>query len=158
MALLIDSPACGHCTQAERSTMIDCVMCITNEGTFKRFYLGNGHWCTIDNITLKMRSGRRLKRYAVCLDGHWCSDQYMNLKEARVKVGQLKEDFSMKPFKPLTIDQMREFAKQKGAEQAYNILLLGGYGFIEGTCKDYNDLLKEFERGFTHGAEDNKDC
>ena len=132
--------------------MLDCIMCITNEGILERFSLDGGHWCTIDRITLKMSSGKRLKRYAVCVDGHWKSNQQMSLKEARAEVELLKDDYSVKKFKPLTIDEMRRVAKEKGAEQAYNILLIGGYGFIEGTCKDYDELLKEFERGVVNAV------
>lgn len=128
--------------------MLDCVMCISNEGTFERGELSSGHWYTIDNITLKMSSGKRLKRYAVCLDGRWKSNQQMSLKEAREEVERLKRDFSTEKFKPIPIAEMRKLAKEVGTEQAYNILLIGGYGFIEGTCKDYDDLLKEFESGF----------
>ena len=62
-------------------------------------------------------------------------------------VEQLKHDYSRPVFKPLSIDSIRKYAKDNGAEQAYNLLLLGGYGFIEGTCRDYDELLKEFERG-----------
>ena len=127
--------------------MLDCIMCISNTGTFERGQLGKCHWYTIDNIVLKMASGKRLKRYAVCVDGRWKSDQQMTLREAREEVEKLKLDYSIPKFKPLTIAEMRQFAKEKVAEQAYNLLLLGGYGFIEGTCKDYDELLKEFESG-----------
>mgnify|MGYP007057696119 CR=1 FL=1 len=44
-----------------------------------------------------------------------------------------------KPFKPIPIAEMRNVAKEQGFEQAYNILLIGGYGFIEGTVKDYDE-------------------
>ena len=127
--------------------MLRCVMCITNNGTFERFDLGNGHRCTIDNITVKMSDGTRLKRYAVCLDGRWHSNQQLTLREARRMVEQHKQDFSKPVFKPIPIEEMRQIAREKGAEQAYNLLLLGGYGFIEGTCKDYDNLLAEFKRG-----------
>lgn len=52
-----------------------------------------------------------------------------------------------KPFKPIPIAEMRKVAKEQGFEQAYNILLIGGYGFIEGTVKDYDELLEEFRKG-----------
>lgn len=122
-------------------------MCITNEGTHERGELSKGHWYTIDDITLKMSDGRRLKRYAVCVDGRWESNQQMTLREARAEVERLKHEYSVPQFTPLSIAEMREIAAEKGAEQAYNLLLIGGYGFIEGTCKDYDELLKEFERG-----------
>ena len=50
-------------------------------------------------------------------------------------------------MKPLTADELREEAKAHGAEQAYNILLLGGYDAFEGTKAEYDELLKEFESG-----------
>ena len=72
--------------------MLDCIMCITNEGTFEKGRISSSKWYTIDNITLKMRSGKRLKRYAVCVNGRWNSDQQMSLREARAEVARLKEE------------------------------------------------------------------
>ena len=130
--------------------MLSCVMCVTNAGHLESGKLSKDHWYTIDNIIVKMSDGRRLKRYAVCVDGKWKSNQRMTLREARETVESLKRDYSRPAFTPLTIAQMREIAKKNGAEQAYNLLLLGGYGFIEGTCKDYDDLLNEFKMGMEH--------
>ena len=130
--------------------MLRCIMCVTNEGTFERGRLDAKHWYNIDRITLKMSDGKRLRRYAVGVDGSWNSSHQMTLREAREKVESLKHDYSRPVFTPLTVAQMREIAKAQGAEQAYNLLLLGGYGFIEGTCKDYDDLLKEFETDMKH--------
>lgn len=129
-------------------SQVQACISVTNEGTYERVLLPKGHVVTIDRLTLKMADGKRLRRYAVCLDGCWksCRDNEISLREARERVEMLKHDFSRPVFKPLTIDEMRQVAREKGAEQAYNLLLLGGYGFIEGTCKDYDDLLKEFER------------
>ena len=69
-----------------------CVMCITNEGTFEKGRISDSQWYTIDNITLKMSDGRRLKRYAVCVNGRWNSNLQMSLREARAEVARLKEE------------------------------------------------------------------
>ena len=69
-----------------------CIMCITNEGTFEKGRISNSEWYTIDNITLKMSDGKRLKRYAVCVNGRWKSNQQMTLREAREEVARLKEE------------------------------------------------------------------
>ena len=70
--------------------MLDCVMCITNKGVFERGRISDGAWYTIDLIELKTRFGRRLTRYAVCVNGRWKSDQQMTLREARAEVQRLK--------------------------------------------------------------------
>ena len=58
----------------------------------------------------------------------------------------------MRPkLKPLTAEELREEAKAHGAEEAYNILLLGGYGAFAGTKEEYDELLKEFESLFYWG-------
>lgn len=127
--------------------MIDgAIICITNEGIFEKGKLDAKNWYTIDRITLKTVDRKRLTRYAVCQNGRWISNQHMTLREAREFVERLKYDYSKPVFKPIPIDEMWKIAKEKGVEQAYNILLLGGYGFIEGTCKDYDELLHDFER------------
>ena len=72
--------------------MLDCIMCISNTGILERGWIGDGHWYTIDNIVLKMKSGKRLKRYAVCVDGCWKSNQQMTLREARAEVSRLQEE------------------------------------------------------------------
>ena len=128
-------------------SQVQAVIGITNEGIHERFNLPHGHVVTIDRLTLKLTDGKRLRRYAVCVDGRWRSapDNELTLREARERVEQIKHDYSRPTFKPLTIDEMRQIAEDKGTEQAYNLLLLGGYGFIEGTCKDYDDLLAEFK-------------
>lgn len=35
-----------------------------------------------------------------------------------------------------------EYGKENGFDQAYNILLLGGYDFFDGDCEEYDDLLQ----------------
>ena len=127
-------------------------MCITNEGVLERGTLDKTHWYTLDRITLKMSDGSRLKRYAVCVNGTWHSNQQMTLREARAHIEQLKHDYSRPVFKPITADGMREYAKQHGNRAAHDLLLLGGYGCLEGTCRDYDELLKEFQSGVAdHG-------
>ena len=73
-------------------TNLCCIMCISNDGILERHELGNGHWCTIDKITLKLSDGRRLRRYAVCENGRWKSNQQMTLREARSEVERLKQE------------------------------------------------------------------
>ena len=130
-------------------SMIDCIMCVTNEGTFDRGRFEDGIPWTIDNITLKMASGKRLRRYSVCVNGCWSSNDLMSLREARAKVSVLREHH--KKFVPVTAEEMLQIAKESGAECAYNILLIGGYDFFAGTCREYEELLKEFERGKANG-------
>ena len=72
--------------------MLDCVMCITNEGHFERGWISGGTWYTIDRITVKMASGKRFKRYAVCVNGTWKTNQQMTLREARAEVKRLKDE------------------------------------------------------------------
>ena len=128
-------------------SQVQACISVTNEGIYEWFYLPKGHVVTIDRLTLKMTDGKRVRRYAVCVDNCWRSarDNELTLRQARAKVEQIKHDYSRPAFKPLTIEEMRQVAREKGTEQAYNLLLLGGYGFIEGTCKDYDDLLEEFK-------------
>ena len=68
--------------------MLRCIMGITNEGRFERGKFANGQWYSIDNITVKMSDGKRLKRYAVCLNGRWNSNQMMTLREARAEIAR----------------------------------------------------------------------
>ncbi|MBR2681342.1 MAG: hypothetical protein IKE23_11450 [Exiguobacterium sp.] len=72
--------------------MLRCIMSITNEGRFERGTLADGRWYSIDNITLKMSDGKRLKRYAVCVNGRWNSNQTMTLREARAEVQRFKDE------------------------------------------------------------------
>ena len=51
------------------------------------------HHFTIDRIICKTVDGKRLTRYAVCVDGVWHSNQRMTLREAREHVEQLRADF-----------------------------------------------------------------
>ena len=131
-------------------SMLDCVLGIGNEGAFECGWFEDGIVWTIDNITLRMASGKRLRRYAVCVDRCWKSNEYMNLREARQKVEELRK--LHKRFRPFTAEEMREYAKRHGNRAAHDLLLLGGYGFLEGTCRDYDELLKEFQSGVAdHG-------
>ena len=120
-------------------------MSITNEGTFESGRFEDGIPWTIDRITLKISDGTRLTRYAVCVNGHWRSSDQMTLREARAEVKWRAEQH--KPFKPVSVDDMREYAKLHGNRAAHDLLLLGGYGFIEGDCDTYDELLKEFATG-----------
>ena len=129
---------------------VDGIVCITNEGIYESGQFDKDHWYTIDKITLKMSDGRRLRRYAVCENGCWKSSQYISLREAREYVDNLRREYRKPKFKPLTIAEMRQIEKEEGSEQAYNLLLLGGYGFIDATVKEYDELLEEFRRGFQH--------
>ena len=72
--------------------MLDCIMCITNEGSFIKGRIDYHTWYTIDKITLKMASGKRLRRYAVCVNGTWKSNQQMSLREAKAEVKRLKDE------------------------------------------------------------------
>ena len=83
--------------------MIDCIMCITNEGVLERGNICGGHWYTIDRITVKMRSGKRLKRYAVCHNGRWQSNQTMTLREAREEVTRLREEYESAQYYAMNI-------------------------------------------------------
>ena len=56
-----------------------------------------------------------------------------------------------KRFRPFKAGELREYAKRHGNRAAHDLLLLGGYGSLEGTCRDYDELLKEFERGVQNG-------
>ena len=122
-------------------------MCVTNEGTQERGRLSRNHWYTIDRITLKMSDGKRVRRYAVCVDGRWNTNQWMTLKDARKKVECLKKDYLTPVYKPVTKEAVREYARKCGNKAAYNLMLLGGYGFMEGNCRDYDELLEEFRKG-----------
>ena len=72
--------------------MIDCVICITNEGHIEKGRIDGRTWYTIDNITVKMASGKRRRRYAVCVNGTWKTNQQMSLREARAEVKRLKDE------------------------------------------------------------------
>lgn len=133
-------------------SMLEAVICISNVGSIERGTLGSNTPYSIDKVIVKMSSGRRLTRYAVCVNHTWESNQQMTLKEAREAVARLRDDFEIRPFKPIPIAEMRKVAKEQGYEQAYNILLIGGYGFIEGTVKDYDELLEEFRKGMEDNA------
>lgn len=126
-------------------SMIDCIMCVTNEGIFDSGWFEDGVIWSIDKITLKTSSGRRLRRYAVRVDGVWNSGDRMSLREARAKVERLRERHNK--FVPVTAEEMRQIAKERGAETAAGILLIGGYDFFAGTCREYDELLKELEGG-----------
>ena len=128
--------------------MLNCIMCITNEEIIERGRFDAHNWYTIDRITLKMSDGRRLRRYAVCVNGRWESNQHFTMREARARVKELRRDYGKPAFKPVTVDAMRQYAQEHGARSAHDLLLLGGYGFLEGTCREYDDLLEEFRRGF----------
>lgn len=68
------------------------VICITNEGIFEKGKLDEKSWYTIDRVTLKTSDGKRLTRYAVCVNGRWNSNQQMTLREARAEVERLKQE------------------------------------------------------------------
>ena len=125
--------------------MLDCVIGIGNDGTLERGRFEDGIAWSIDNITLKMASGKRLRRYAVCVDRCWKSNEYMNLREARAKVEHLRELHRKR--RPLQKDEVRDFAKAHGNTAARDLLLLGGYDSFAGTCREYDEFINELERG-----------
>ena len=134
-------------------SMVEAIICITLSEAVDCGRFDDGvYWC-IDKVIAKMSSGRRLTRYTVRVDYTWHTNKVLTLKEAREEVARLKAEHEIRPFKPIPIAEMRKVAAEQGFEQAYNILLIGGYGFIEGTVKDYDELLKEFERGMKENAD-----
>ena len=118
---------------------------VTDEGIFESGKLSEKHGYSINRVTLKMSDGTRKTRYTVWMDGESFCEGWFNLRKAREIVKTLRRDFE--PFKPVSIAEMRNIAKEQGAQQAYNILLIGGYEFLDGTCDEYDELLKEFEKG-----------
>lgn len=83
--------------------MLDCVMCITNEGILEKGKIDGSTWYTIDRITVKMASGKRFKRYAVCVNGRWKSEQQMSLHEARAEVQRLKDEAEQAQYYAMNI-------------------------------------------------------
>lgn len=83
----------GVMTRKKGVKMLDCVMSITNTGIFERGQISPVKWYTIDKVILKMRSGKRLTRYAVCINGCWKTGQQMTLREAREQVRQARAEF-----------------------------------------------------------------
>jgi hypothetical protein len=67
-------------------------MCLTNTGSIERGKISPAVWYSIDKIIVKLSDGRRLTRYAVCINGCWKSNQQMTLREARTEVEQLKRE------------------------------------------------------------------
>lgn len=126
-------------------SMLDCVIGIGNDGTLERGRFEDGIAWSIDNITLKMASGKRLRRYAVCVDRCWKSNEYMNLREARAQVERLRELHHR--FRPLQKTDLLKYAKAHGNTAARDLLLLGGYASFAGTCREYDELIKELEGG-----------
>ena len=57
----------------------------------------------------------------------------------------------MKIKQRVSADEMREYAREHGALSAYELLMLGGYGFFAGSKEEYEELLKEFESQFYWG-------
>lgn len=83
--------------------MLDCIMCITNEGHLERGIIDGFAWYTIDIITVKMASGKRFRRYAVCVNGRWNSNQQMTLREARAEVRRLKDEAEQAKYYAMNI-------------------------------------------------------
>ena len=83
--------------------MLDCIMCITNKGTLERGRISGATWYTIDLIELKMRSGKRLTRYAVCVNGTWKTNQQMTKREARAEVQRMKEEAEQATYYAMNI-------------------------------------------------------
>ena len=131
-------------------SMLDCVLGIGNDGTLEHGRFDDGIPWSIDIITLRMSSGKRLRRYAVCVDRCWKSGEYMPLREARQKVEDLRP--LHKRLRRFTAEELRDYAKRNGNMAAHDLLLLGGYGFLEGSCMDYDELLKEFEGGASNAV------
>lgn len=72
--------------------MVNCVLCIGNDGVVERGKLSDGTLFTINKITLKMSDGKRRRRYAVCVNGVWKSHEYMSWREALAKVRQMEKE------------------------------------------------------------------
>lgn len=72
--------------------MLDCIMCISNVGSIEKGRISDAAWYTIDKVIVKMASGKRLTRYAVCVNGCWKSNQQMTMREARDMVSRLKKE------------------------------------------------------------------
>ena len=83
--------------------MLDCIMCITNEGHLERGMIDGVTWYTMDIITVKMASGKRFRRYAVCVNGRWKSNQQMTLREARAEVQRLKDEAEQAKYYAMNI-------------------------------------------------------
>ena len=67
-------------------------MCITNKGIVERGRISVSEWYTIDLIEIKMSSGKKRTRYAVCINGRWQTNQQMTLREARAEVQRRKDE------------------------------------------------------------------
>ena len=83
--------------------MLDCVMCITNEGKLESGKIDGSMWYTIDRITVKMASGKRFRRYAVCVNGRWKSNQQMTLREARAEIQRMKDETEQAKYYAMNI-------------------------------------------------------
>ena len=83
--------------------MIDCIMCISNKGILERGKISDAAWYTIDLIELKMASGKRLTRYAVCVNGTWKTNQQMSKRDARAEVQRLKDEAEQAKYYAMNI-------------------------------------------------------
>ena len=66
---------------------------MTNTGSIERGNISPEKWYSIDKIIVKMASGKRLTRYAVCVNGCWKSNQQMTLREARDNVSTMRDNY-----------------------------------------------------------------
>lgn len=83
--------------------MIDWVIGITNEGHIEKGRIDGRTWYTIDRLTLKTVSGKRLTRYAVCVNGTWHTNQRISLREARAEVQRLKDEAEQAQYYAMNI-------------------------------------------------------
>lgn len=127
--------------------MLRCVLSVTLAESVESGRFEDGCPYSINRLVLKLSDGGRLTRYAVCVNNCWKSskDEEFTLHEARQKVEELRK--LHKRFRRFTVEDLRGYAKQHGNMAAHDLLLLGGYGCLEGTCRDYDELLKEFQSG-----------
>lgn len=73
-------------------SMVVSAICLSNVGSVETGRIDRNKWYSIDKVIVKMSDGRRLTRYAVCVNGCWKSNQQMTKREARKEVQKLKEE------------------------------------------------------------------
>ena len=76
--------------------MVIAPICLHNVGSIERGRISPESTYSIDKIIVKMSDGKRLTRYAVCVDHCWKSNQQMTLREAREEVSRMQDDFITK--------------------------------------------------------------
>ena len=77
---------------------VENVVGIYNMGAIESGRFSPVEWYTIDRIVLKTRDGRRVTRYAVCVNGCWKSSEQMTLREARERVAWIRNDIAERAY------------------------------------------------------------